>query len=81
MNEKSLLILLDLKTKLSTASEIRDGVDSFMTTNDYEPFLTNLLPEIFKLLETVPVSFSSTSMEQVSSLYVFTLTRFTNKAV
>lgn len=35
-----------------------------MTSNDYEHFLSTLLPEIIKLLETVPISFSTASMEQ-----------------
>ncbi|CAN6608795.1 transcription-associated protein 1 [Trichomonascus vanleenenianus] len=55
---------VDYRQKLAIASDIRDGIDGFMAANEYEQFLSKVLPEILKLLETVPISFTSSSPEQ-----------------
>ena len=54
-----------MRTKFSIATDLRDSIDAFQSNNDYESLLAKVLPEIIKLLETVPVSFSSTSPEHV----------------
>lgn len=67
----NLRFMVDIKSKLSIASEIRDGIDTFQSSNDYAHFLSKTIPEILKLLESVPVSFSSVSQEHVSKAFYY----------
>ncbi|ODQ63382.1 hypothetical protein NADFUDRAFT_28952 [Nadsonia fulvescens var. elongata DSM 6958] len=55
---------VDLKTKFSVAGELRDAIDLYQTSNDYEHFLQKLLSVFINLLASTPVSFNAASMEQ-----------------
>ncbi|KAF2403064.1 hypothetical protein EJ06DRAFT_580246 [Trichodelitschia bisporula] len=54
---------LDLKSKFTTAIELRDTVDSWCQGNYYPIFLQKFIPVLMKLLDGQPV-FISTSPEQ-----------------
>ncbi|KAL8870291.1 MAG: hypothetical protein Q9198_007663 [Flavoplaca austrocitrina] len=55
---------LDVKQKLSVATDLRDNIDLLCNGPSYAPFLKKLVPVFTKLLEGQPV-FTSTSWEQV----------------
>lgn len=46
----------DYKSKLNVATDLRDSVELHQVTADSEQFATRVLPEILRLLKTVPVS-------------------------
>lgn len=54
---------LDLKSKLNCAIELRDAVELQYVTADYDQFVQRTLPEILKLLGTVPISMHASSLE------------------
>ncbi|KAL8839523.1 MAG: hypothetical protein Q9176_004384 [Flavoplaca citrina] len=54
---------LDVKQKLSVATDLRDNIDLLCNGPSYAPFLKKLVPVFTKLLEGQPV-FTSTSWEQ-----------------
>lgn len=58
---------VDLRTKFSLLTEVRDSIDSYQSSPDYSTVLSKMLPEFLKLLETLPVSFYSSSPDQVSN--------------
>ena len=57
-------MLIDLKGKLSTATELRDNIEFLCNGQTYAHFIKKLLPVLVKLLQGPPV-FTSTSWEQV----------------
>ena len=58
------LTWIDVKQKLSVATDLRDNIDLLCNGPSYTPFLKKLVPVFTKLLEGQPV-FTSTSWEQV----------------
>lgn len=62
-------MLLDIKQKLTYATELRDNIDLLCNGPSYAAFLKKLIPVFSKLLEGPPV-FISTSWEQVWRSYV-----------
>lgn len=53
----------DYKAKLGVATDLRDSVELHQVTADYEQFVTRVLPEILRLLKTVPVSMVAQTSE------------------
>ena len=58
------LLFAELKSRLQTASELRDSIEHLVQAQYYPVFLRAMIPVILKLLEGPPV-FVSTSLEQV----------------
>lgn len=59
-----LTMLVDLKVKLSIATELRDNIDQLCNGMSYLIFLKKLIPVFIKLLDGPPV-FTTISWEQV----------------
>jgi transformation/transcription domain-associated protein len=52
---------VDSKTKHSIVSELSDMVEAFSSPTEYEHYLSQFIPIYIDLLNTIPVSFSSSS--------------------
>ena len=61
------LFFPELKSRLQTASELRDSIEHLVQGQYYPIFLRAIIPVILKLLEGPPV-FVSTSLEQVHEI-------------
>lgn len=54
---------VDFKTKHSIISELSDMIEAFTGNTEYEHYLSQLVPVYIELLNTVPISFSSQSID------------------
>lgn len=54
---------VDSKTKHSIVSELSDMIEAFSSPNEYEHYLSEFVPIYLELLNSVPVSFSSSSAD------------------
>lgn len=57
-------------------TEIKETLESFHSSTDANFFISKVAPPILSVLENVPPSFNSTSMEHVSALHSFLLTDY-----
>lgn len=65
--DKRLIKEIETRTKVQSATELRDQVDFYCQGQSYPHFLSKTVPVLLKLLDGQPV-FISTSPEQVRDI-------------